>query len=87
MVDQLLLHLLALVDLKRGPKAKSIGVFKVNDCPKSILLHPAVPEIFSFIHDVRAFTKLIFIGNRDADNIGDNIPVQSYSIAAIRLLL
>ena len=52
--------------LKRGLKAKSMGVFKVRPIAydqigvDSILFNPAVPEIFYFKHDVRASNVINF---------------------------
>ena len=57
--------------LKRGLKTKSMGVSKVTPIAQdwikvdSILLDPAVPEIFHFKHDVDASNVIIFIGNAD----------------------
>ena len=42
-----------------------------------ILFDPAVPEICYFNHDVEVFLIMIFIGNPDADKIGDAILVIS----------
>ena len=41
----------------------------------SILLDPAVSEIFCFKHDVGASLIIIFVGNPDVGNIGDAILV------------
>ena len=61
----------------KGQKAKSKGIFKVRAIVLnyigvgSILLDPAVPEIFYFKHDIAASLIIFFIGNPDVDNIGD----------------
>ena len=64
--------------------AKSIGVFKVGQIVldyigvDSILFDRAVPEIFSFKHNVGASNVVICIGNPDVDSlsiVSNAIPV------------
>ena len=52
-------------------EVRAIGLHEIG--ANSIFLDPAVPEIFYFKHDVEASLIVIFIGNPDVDNIGDDI--------------
>ena len=52
----------------------------------TLVLDPAVLEIFYFKHDVGASNVINFVGNPNVGSVSDAIPVLTYNNAAITLL-
>ena len=78
------------VSLKRGLKAKSIGLSKVgpiildeNGVDFTDPFDTAVPTTFHFKHDIVVSLTIVFVGNPDVENISDAISILSFGNFAI----